>query len=60
MFEKEPPKAFILFKNEEADVVEYFKQAEWDFPEGFRRMELRQMSENMGDDYRTVVFVRED
>lgn len=60
MFEKEPPKAFILFKNEEADVVEYFKQAEWDFPEGFRRKELRQMSENMGDDYRTVVFVRED
>lgn len=60
MFEKEPPKAFILFKNEEADVVEYFSQAEWGFPEDYRRMELRQMSENMGDDYRTVVFVRED
>lgn len=58
MFEKEPPKAFILFKNEEADVVEYFKQAEWDFPEGFRRMELRQMSENMGDGLRTVIYVK--
>lgn len=58
MFEKEPPKAFILFKNEEADVVEYFSQAEWGFPEDYRRMELRKMSENMGDDLRTVIFVK--
>lgn len=57
-FEKEPPKAFILFKNEEADVIEYFKQAEWGFPEGYRRLELRQMSENMGDDLRTVIYVK--
>ncbi len=58
VFEKEPPKAFIFFKNEEADVVEYFKQAEWGFPEGYRRMELRKMSENMGDDLRTVIYVK--
>ena len=58
VFEKEPPKAFIFFKNEEADVVEYFKQAEWGFPEGYRRMELRTMSENMGDELRTVIYVK--
>ena len=58
VFEKEPPKAFIFFKNEEADVVEYFKQAEWGFPEDYRRMELRKMSENMGDELRTVIYVK--
>ena len=58
VFEKEPPKAFIFFKNEEADVVEFFKQAEWGFPEDYRRMELRKMSENMGDDLRTVIYVK--
>lgn len=58
VFEKEPPKAFIFFKNEEADILEYFKQAEWSFPEGYRRMELRKMSENMGDELRTVIYVK--
>lgn len=58
VFEKEPPKAFIFFKNEEADILEYFKQAEWGFPEDYRRMELRKMSENMGDDLRTVIYVK--
>ena len=58
VFEKEPPKAFIFFKNEEADVIEYFKQSEWGFPEGYRRMELRKMSENMGDELRTVIYVK--
>ena len=58
VFKKEPPKAFILFKKEEADVIEYFKQSEWGFPEGYRRMELRKMSENMGDELRTVIYVK--
>jgi len=58
MFEKEPPKAFILFKNEEVDVLEYYKQADWGFPDSYRRMELRQMSENMGDGLRTVIYVK--
>ena len=60
VFEKESPKAFVLFKNEEESVITYFQQAEWGFPEAYRRMELRQMSENMGDEYRTVIYVRED
>lgn len=58
VFEEEAPKAFILFKKEEDDVIGYFAQAGWAFPEAYRRMELRQMSENMGDEYRTVVYVR--
>ena len=57
-FEKEPPKAFIFFKNEEVDVLEYFKLAGWGFPEDYRRMELRKMSENMGDELRTVIYVK--
>ncbi len=60
VFKKEPPKAFILFKKEEADVVEYFKQAEWGFPDSYRRIELRQMSENMDDGYRSVIYVKKD
>lgn len=58
-FENKPPKAFILFKNEESDVLEYFKQAEWRFPECYRRMELRKMSENMGNDLETVIYVKQ-
>lgn len=57
-FEKEPPKAFIFFKNEEADVLEYFQQAAWGFPEDYRRIELRKMSENMEEDLRTVIYVK--
>lgn len=58
MFEKEPPKAFVFFKNEEVEVLEYYKQADWGFPDSYRRMELRQMSENMGDGLRTVIYVK--
>ncbi len=57
-FEKEAPKAFVFFKNEENDILQYFKQAEWGFPEDYRRMELRKMSENMGDELRTVIYVK--
>ncbi len=54
----EAPQAFILFRNEEEDVVAYFQRADWKFPENYERIEMRQMSQNMGDDYRTVVFVK--
>ena len=53
-----PPKAFILFKNEEADVLEYFKQTAWGFPEDYRRIEMRKMSENMGKNFKTVIYVK--
>ena len=59
-FETEPPKAFIFFKNEEADVLDYYKQAEWGFPDDYRRIEMRKMSENMGDDLKTVIYVKQD
>ena len=59
-FDVAVPKAFVLFSNEEADVIEYFKQADWDFPAAYRRTEMRQMSENMGEELRTVVYVREE
>lgn len=59
-FEKTAPQAFVLFKNEERDVIEYFKQANWDFPDNYKRIEMRQMSQNMGDDYRTVIYVSND
>lgn len=58
VFEHEPPKAFVLFKNEEDGVLGHFAKAGWDFPEAYRRMELRKMSENMGEELRTVVYVR--
>lgn len=57
-FEQDAPRAFIMFKNEEEDVVDYFQKADWMFPENYERIEMRQMSQNMGDDYRTVIYVR--
>lgn len=60
VLEKESPKAFVLFKAEEKDVINHFKQAGWGFPEDYRRMELRKMSENMGEELRTVVYVRKE
>ena len=59
-FDVAVPKAFVLFSNEEAEVIEYFKQADWDFPAAYCRTEMRQMSENMGEELRTVVYVREE
>ena len=58
VFEQQSPKAFIFFKNEEEEVFDFFQKADWGFPKHYRRVEIRQMSQNMGDDYRTVVFVR--
>lgn len=58
VFEADPPKAFILFLMEEQDVIDHFSQAGWGFPEDYRRMELRKMSENMGDELRTVIYVK--
>lgn len=57
-FEDKAPQAFILFKKEEDDVIDYFKEAKWGFPADYNRMEMRQMSQNMGDDLRTVIYVK--
>jgi len=57
-FGHEAPQAFIIFKNEEEDVIAYFKKADWSFPENYERIEMRQMSQNLGNDYRTVIFVK--
>lgn len=57
-FESEAPQAFVLFKNEENDVISYFRKAGWGFPEDYERKEMRQMAENLGDDYRTVIYVK--
>lgn len=59
-FEKERPRAFLLFKREENAEIEYFSRANWDFPAAYHRMEMRQMSENMGDELRTVIYIRDD
>ena len=56
-FGSEAPQAFVMFENEEEDVVAYFQKADWMFPENYERIQMRQMSQNMGDDYRTVVYV---
>ena len=58
VFEEEAPKAVIIFKNEEEDVIDHFREADWMFPEDYERIEMRQMSQNLGDDYRTVIFVK--
>ena len=57
-FGQEAPRAFIIFKNEEEGVTAYFQKADWDFPGDYERIEMRQMSQNMGEDYRTVIFVK--
>lgn len=57
-FGSESPRAFIFFKNEEEDVIATFRKASWSFPENYERIEMRQMSQNMGDDYRTVIYIR--
>lgn len=57
-FDADAPKAFVLFKCEEENVIKRFRQAEWGFPETYRRVEMRQMSQNMGDEYRTVIYVK--
>lgn len=53
----EQPSFFILFKNEEMDVIEMMKKTEWQFPENYSRIELRPMSENMDqEELRTVIY----
>ena len=59
-FEKEAPKAFIFFKNEEEGVIGHFRDAGWGFPEEYERKEMRQMSQNMGEDLRTVLYVKKN
>lgn len=60
VFEKEAPQAFVFFKNEEDGVIGHFRNAGWGFPEEYERKEMRQMSQNMGDDLRTVVYVKKN
>lgn len=60
VFEKEAPQAFVFFKNEEEGVISHFRDAGWGFPEEYERREMRQMSQNMGDDLRTVVYVKKN
>lgn len=57
IFEKEAPKAFVFFKNEEEGVIGHFQDAGWGFPEEYERIEMRQMSQNMGDELRTVIYI---
>ena len=56
VFERKAPKAFILFKNEEEGVIDHFQKADWGFPENYKRIEMRQMSQNMGEEYKTVIY----
>lgn len=58
VFEKEAPQAFVFFKNEEEGVISHFRDAGWGFPKKYERKEMRQMSQNMGEDYRTVIYVK--
>ena len=58
VFDQDAPQAFIFFKNEEEGVIAHFQKADWRFPENYKRIEMRQMSQNMGDEYRTVVYVK--
>ncbi len=57
-FGQEAPQAFIIFKDEENDVISYFQKADWGFPQNYKRYEMRQMSQNLSDVYRTVIFVK--
>ncbi len=59
VFQKDAPQAFILFKNEEKDVIDYFQKADWMFPENYERIEMRQMSQNMSEEYRTVLYIKQ-
>ncbi len=54
------PDVFILFGKEERPVLQYFESVGWAFPEAYRRIEMRQASENMGGDLRTVLYVRKE
>lgn len=54
----DPPKSLILFKSEEEDVLAYLSSDGWDIENKYHRMEFRQMSENLGEEYRTVVYIK--
>ncbi len=56
-FPKEQPKFFVLFKNEETEVIDLLKDTSWSFPENYVRTEIRPMSQNMDDEkLRTVIY----
>lgn len=58
VFDQAAPQAFIMFKNEEEGVIDHFQKANWLFPDDYARIEMRQMSQNMGEEYRTVVYIK--
>ncbi|MBO7618378.1 MAG: hypothetical protein J6T22_14420, partial [Bacteroidales bacterium] len=58
VFEKEAPQAFVFFKNEEDGVLAHFRDVGWGFPEEYERKEMRQMSQNMGNEFRTVIYIK--
>lgn len=53
---EDKPEVFVLFKNEEQDVIDEFGKLPWGFPEQYERTELRKMSENMSDELNTVIY----
>lgn len=58
-FPDEAPKFFVLFKNEEQEVIDLLKDTNWMFPIDYHRMEMRAMSENMDqEELKTVVYAR--
>ena len=53
----ERPKFFILFKNEEQNVISLLKDTRWNFPQAYNRWEMRAMSENMDQEkLKTVIY----
>lgn len=53
----ERPKFFILFKNEEQNVINLLKNTGWNFPQAYNRWEMRAMSENMDqEELKTVIY----
>ncbi len=55
---KEAPDFLILFKNEEQEVTELLQDSNWHFPQDYKRIEMRPMSENMHqEELKTIVYV---
>lgn len=56
-FPEQRPKFFVLFKNEEQEVIDLLKNTNWNFPYDYRRNEMRAMSENMDqEELKTVIY----
>lgn len=56
-FPKQRPKFFVLFKNEEQEVIDLLKSTNWNFPYDYQRREMCSMSENMDqEELKTVIY----